>query len=94
MPTLSASYLTSDGRFIDCRSTRVLSVCVCVRVFQRACLCQCLFSFATICVCAVCTYVCPESMSDGRGELWPGDITVLTSTPFKWPKSVPYFSPY
>lgn len=46
-----------------------------------------------MCVC-VCTYVCPESMSDGRGELWPGRITVLTSTPFKWPQSVAYFSPY
>lgn len=37
MPTLSASYLTSDGRFIDCRSTRVLSVCVRVGSSVRAC---------------------------------------------------------
>ena len=66
---------------------------VCVCSSRCACCRMCLLGSGAVYVC-VCTYVCPGSMSDGRGELWPGDITELTSTPFKWPQSVPYFSPY
>lgn len=51
MPTLSASYLTSDGRFIDCRSTRVLSVCVCVCACSSVRACVSVYSALPLYVC-------------------------------------------
>jgi len=65
----------------------------CVCVFSTCTLGVSVYSSLSLCVClCVCalTYAPPpplQSMSDGRGELWRGRITALTSTPFEWPRS-------